>query len=356
MGCLLVIQRTKGTTKHTERPDMAKRPTIIDVARHAGLSKSTVSLVLQNSPLVKQETRKRVEQSMQALNYVYNRAAANLRGAEAGLIGLVINDLRNPFFAEFAASAQMAFAEHGFATVIANTDEDTAIQDQVIASMVEHGVSALIMSPAYGDDGAVFERIARAGIPALQVLRMANADTTRFPFASLDYEAGSLAAARHLIETGARNIAFVGGLPDRAVTHERMAGYRAVIAETGAEPFTLLGRPTRAFGRDAALKLSQDRRRLDAVLCFNDLVALGMLAGFAETGVIVGRDIALVGFDDIEECALAYPKLSSVHCDIGAFGRSAAATMLTWLEPGERPPEKAFSPVTMTVRDSSGAR
>nr|WP_272213354.1 LacI family DNA-binding transcriptional regulator [Marinicella sp. W31]MDC2879305.1 LacI family DNA-binding transcriptional regulator [Marinicella sp. W31] len=170
---------------------MARRPTIIDVARHAGLSKSTVSLVLQNSPLVKKETRARVEQSMQALNYVYNRAAANLRGAEAGLIGLVINDLRNPFFAEFAASAQMTFAEHGFATVIANTDEDVGIQDQVIASMVEHGVSALIMSPAYGDDGAVFERIARAGLPALQVLRMASADTARFPFASLDYEGES---------------------------------------------------------------------------------------------------------------------------------------------------------------------
>nr|WP_272213353.1 substrate-binding domain-containing protein [Marinicella sp. W31]MDC2879304.1 substrate-binding domain-containing protein [Marinicella sp. W31] len=165
---------------------------------------------------------------------------------------------------------------------------------------------------------------------------------------------GSLEAARHLVEAGAANIAFVGGLPDRAVTHERMAGYRAVIAETGAEDFILLGRPTRAFGRDAALKLARDPRKLDAVLCFNDLVALGMMAGFAEAGVAVGRDIALIGFDDIEECALAFPKLSSVHCDIGAFGCHAAATMLAWLETGERPPEKAFSPVTLTVRDTSG--
>lgn len=331
-----------------------KRPTIIDVARHAGVSKSTVSLVLQNSPLVKKATRERVEQSMQALNYVYNRTAANLRGAEAELIGLVINDLRNPFFAEFAASAQMTFAEHGFATVIANTDEDVAIQAQVIASMVEHGVSALIISPAYGDDGAAFQRIERAGLPVLQVLRMVSPDTARFPFASLDYEAGSREAARHLVVSGARKIAFVGGLPDRAVTHERMTGYREALADR--EPITLLGRPTRAFGRDAALKLARDRQGIDAVLCFNDLVALGMLAGFAEAGVAVGRDIALVGFDDIEECALSFPKLSSVHCDIGAFGRNAAATMLNWLETGERPPERHLSPVKLMVRETSGGR
>ena len=89
---------------------MSRRPTIVDVAEHAGVSKSTVSLVLHASPLVRPATRAAVEASIAALGYVYNRAAANLRGARAGLVGLVINDLRNPFFTEFATSAQMAFA------------------------------------------------------------------------------------------------------------------------------------------------------------------------------------------------------------------------------------------------------
>ena len=107
---------------------MDKRPTIKDVARHAGVSKSTVSLVLQKSPLVKTETREAIEASIRALGYVRNKAAATLRGAGTGLIGLVINDLRNPFFTEFAASAQMSLSEHGYATVIANTDEDPGLQ------------------------------------------------------------------------------------------------------------------------------------------------------------------------------------------------------------------------------------
>jgi len=100
-----------------------RRPTIIDVASRAGVSKSTVSLVLQESPLVRPETRETVRQAMAEIGYVYNRSAAQLRSSNTGLIGLVINDLRNPFFTEFATSVQMALSARGYATVVANTDE-----------------------------------------------------------------------------------------------------------------------------------------------------------------------------------------------------------------------------------------
>ena len=100
-----------------------RRPTIIDVAKQAGVSKSTVSLVLQNSPSVREETRKQVRAAMAEIGYVYNRSAANMRSSNAGLIGLVINDLRNPFFTEFATSLQMALSERGYSAVVANTDE-----------------------------------------------------------------------------------------------------------------------------------------------------------------------------------------------------------------------------------------
>ncbi|MCX2721001.1 LacI family DNA-binding transcriptional regulator [Roseibium salinum] len=160
---------------------MNKRPTILDVARHAGVSKSTVSLVLQNSTLVKETTRADVMRAIADLGYVYNRSAAGLRGAGSGLIGLIINDLRNPFFTEFAASAQMCFARQGYSTVIANTDEDPEIQAQVIDAMIEHGVSAFVISPTYGGDNQPFDRIRRAGIPAMQVLRQLDERTDLFP-------------------------------------------------------------------------------------------------------------------------------------------------------------------------------
>ena len=152
---------------------MAKgRPTIIDVARKAGVSKSTVSLVLQNSPTVRDETRKQVRAAMADLGYVYNRSAANMRKSNAGLIGLVINDLRNPFFTEFATSLQMALSARGYAAVVANTDESPELQDQVVNSMIEHGVSALIICPAYGDTRGTFDAINQRLPTTIQVIKL----------------------------------------------------------------------------------------------------------------------------------------------------------------------------------------
>lgn len=328
-----------------------RRATIIDVAKRAGVSKSTVSLVLQNSPSVREQTRVLVRQAMAELGYIYNRAAANMRMSNGGLIGLVINDLRNPFFAEFATSLQMALAERGYSCVIANTDEDPALQDQVVGAMIEHGVSALILCPAYGETAATFDAIARGGIPAMQMLRGVDPRLDLFPLIAPDYLAGGRAATRQLIAAGARRIAFVGGLDGRAVTEERKSGYLEALAEAGIAPLVLTGKASRAFGRSAAAQLHA--ARVDAALCFNDLVALGMLPGCQELGLRVGEDFLVSGFDDIEEAAQAYPPLTSVHCDIAGIGLLAARTVADWLENGRAPPPQTRTAVTLSVRQSS---
>lgn len=335
---------------------MDRRPTIIDVAEKAGVSKSTVSLVLQNSPSVREETREQVRRAMADLGYVYNRAAANLRSAGAGLIGLVINDLKNPFFTEFATSVQMTLSSQGYATVVANTAEDPALQDQVVGAMIEHGVSGFVISPAYGDEDGGFEAIARAGIPAMQVLRRIDPRTDLFPFAAPDYLEGSRIATRHLLDGGARRIAFVGGLEGRSVSRERMSGYLSALADEGMEPLVLAGRASRSFGREAARRLAEEHPEIDAALCFNDLVALGLLSGCAEIGRRVGAGgLKIVGFDDIEECAQSWPPLSSVRCDIAGFGASVAATILAWLNDNVTPAPETRTPVRLIARASSAA-
>jgi LacI family transcriptional regulator len=330
-----------------------RRPTIIDVAQKAGVSKSTVSLVLQNSPAVREETRAQVRQAMADIGYVYNRAAANMRMSNAGLIGLVINDLRNPFFTEFATSLQMALSERGYAVVIANTDEDPRVQAQTVGTMVEHGVSAFIISPAYGDASATFDAILRASLPAMQVLRKVDPRTNLLPFSGPDYLAGSRMATRHLLDQGAKRVAFVGGLEGRAVTQERMSGYLEVLRAEGIAPLVLSGKSSRAFGREMAHVLTREKPDCDAALCFNDLVALGMLTGCNELGRNVGADFKIVGFDDIEDAAQAYPALTTVRCDVAGFGRRTAATILDWLENGKIPLPESRSPVELVIRQSS---
>lgn len=328
------------------------RPTIIDVARAAGVSKSTVSLVLQKSPAVSARTRDDVHKAMADLGYVYNRAAANLRSAQIGLIGLVINDLRNPFFTEFATAVQMALSAAGYATVLANTDEDPVLQAKTISALIEHGVSAFIISPAYGDEAATFDPLERAGIPALQVLRKVSEKTDLFPFAAPDYAEGGRIATEHLIAQGAQRIAFVGGIEGRAVTAERLSGYLDAVGKAGLSRHIIAGRPTRAFGHECAQWFS-DHPEFDAALCFNDLIALGLISGFAGRGRTVGQAFRLVGFDDLEDAAQSFPSLSSVHCGTGSFGKRMAATIISWLNDGIRPPPETRSPVRLVVRASS---
>lgn len=332
---------------------MTKRPTIIDVAKAAGVSKSTVSLVLQNSASVSDATRKRVRRAIEETRYVYNRAAANLRGAGTGLVGLVINDLRNPYYTELAATVQMAFSARGYATVVANANEDPAIQAQVVASMIEHGVSALMIAPCYGGGSGVFDDISRAGIPTLQVLRCADERTEMFPFYSMDYETGGRLAAQHLLDMGARRIGFVGGIESRAITRERISGFLHTLGKAGHMPRVFFGAADRAFGYRMALSIARDHGEIDAVVTFNDLVALGMLAGFSEAGVKVGTDFRIVGFDDIEEARQCFPKLSSVRCDVNGFGTTTASILLKWLEEGAHPDNIVRFPVDLVVRASS---
>lgn len=329
---------------------MTRRPTILDVAKAAGVSKSTVSLVLQGSDLVRQETALAVREAMARVGYVYNRAAANLRSASTGLIGLVINDLRNPFFTELAATMQMRLAEKGYATVIGNSDEDPRRQAQLVRSMIEHGVAGLVISPTFGDPGPILQLIGAAGVPALQVLRRIDDSEGVIPFASFDYSAGGAAATRHLLDMGATRIAFLGGRADRMISAERASGYLAEMKAAGLSARLMHGPASRTEGRAAADDLPAD---VQAVLCFNDLVALGLMNGLARAGRQVGRDIRLVGFDGISECEEVWPALSSVSCDIARFGDETAGRLLDWLDKGVAPAAEIRAPVSLIARASS---
>ena len=332
---------------------MSRRTTIIDVAQKAGVSKSTVSLVLQNSPLVKEETRHKVRVAMDALNYVYNRSAAHLGGSTTGLVGLIINDLRNPFFTEFATSVQMALAERGYMVVLGNSNEEPALQTQLLSSMVEHGVSGLIVSPAYDDNTQSFDICRKASVPTLQVLRKLDNRTDLFPFSAPDYDAGGREATLHLLDQNIRHIAFIGGEEGRQVTQERLSGYQAVLQEKGISPQFFFGATSHQFGRQSAHLLATEHPEIEAVICFNDRVALGVLAGSRDIGRDIGKELKIIGFDDIEECQLSQPNLSSVSCDIAEFGRNIAMRMADWLEGKKEPSREYRSPVTFIARDSS---
>jgi LacI family transcriptional regulator len=328
------------------------RATIVDVARCAGVSKSTVSLVLSGSSLVAEATRVRVSQAMNDLGYIYHRGAATLRGAKSRVLGMVINDLSNPFFVEMAIGIEEACQGGAFVPFIANTVENPVRQLQVIRSMREYGAAGLALSPAIATSAPELKPLL-SDMPVVQVMR--RLPGLRASVVAPENRLGARKAVSHLIGLGHKRIAFVGGFPAMSVREERLAGYVEALEGAGLpfDPSLVVEAPISPSG--AAGAAPQLLRTATAALCFNDVVAIGLMRAFAAAGVAVGRDFAVVGFDDIDEARHILPGLTSVAVNGRALGARAAQLLMRQLASGDHAPETVLSPTTLVVRASCGA-
>ena len=333
------------------------RATMVDIAHAAGVSKSTVSLVLRGSPLVHEDTRARVTAAIKELGYVYNRGAANLRQASSTIVGMVINDLTNSFFAELAVGIDEVLQSAGYVTFMANTAESVDRQAEVMSSMHEHGISGLLLSPARGTSPADLKPLIELGVPVVLVVRNlagAGASSVRS-----DNYAGALAAVRHLIGLGHRRIAFLGGYGDVGVFTERVQGYRDALSQAGLsfEPDLIVTTaPSRAGGAAAIERILARPDMPRAALCFNDAVAFGVCDGLRAAGKEPGIDFGVVGFDDVIEARGAQPALTTVSVDPQGLGRRAAQLLLKQINSGEGAVENLVTSVRLVVRESCGAR
>lgn len=334
------------------------RVTVIDIAKAAGVSKSTVSLVLQGSSLVNEATRTKVNAVMRELGYVYNRGAANLRqsSSKSKIIGVVVNDLTNGFFAELAVGVDMVVQSAGFVQFLSNTSESPDRQREVIASMREHGISGLILSPARGTEASDLKPIVASGIPVVVAVR--NVPGAKVSSIASDNREGVFAAVQHLVSLGHRRIAFLGGFRDTAVFNERLEGYRAAVAACRIEQDDDLivdAAPSRAGGAEAIGRALSITNKPTAAVCFNDAVAFGVCDGLRAKGIEPGRDFSIVGFDDVIEARTAVPALTTISVDPQGMGRRAAQLLLKQISAGKAEAETIVSSVRLVVRDSCGA-
>jgi len=330
--------------------------TIIGIAEAAGVSKSTVSLVLTGRGSVKPETREHVLQTMRSLGYVYNRGAANLRNAQSRIVGLVLNDLSNPFFAEFAIGVEKVLQMAGYIAFMANTAESVVRQDQVMRMMREHGAGGIILCPALDTRPEHLEWAEASDIALLVAVR-------RLPGVSAslvvpDNIAGARRITRHLINLGHKRITYVGGMHSMVVRQERHQGF--VTAMEGAQltidpALNLESLPTRDGGFSAMSTVLALSDRPSAVVCYNDVVAIGAMLAAARRGLVAGRDIAIVGFDDISEARHVSPALTTIAVDPVELGERAAAMLLERINDPSLQPEPFVGSVDLVIRESCGA-
>jgi LacI family transcriptional regulator len=324
-----------------------------DVAARAGVSVGTVSNVLNHPEKVSEAVVLRVQGAIAELGFIRNDAARQLRAGRSKTVGLVVLDVRNPFFTDVARGAEDQAALAGLSVILGNSDEDPGRESAYLDLFEQQRVLGVLISP-YGDITERLERLKRRGIPAVLVDRT-SADGSVSSVA-VDDVAGGRMAVDHLVTTGRTRIAFIGGPIGIRQVADRLEGARlAADRRATLEVIPLDGHSVIA-GREVGASIAARPRtgRPDAIFAANDLVALGVLQALAMQGRIdVPGEIALIGYDDIDFAAAAVVPLSSIRQPSALIGQTATQILLEEAaDPSIEPRQVLFQP-ELVVRAST---
>lgn len=328
------------------------RVTLLDVARHAKVSRATASLVIRKSPLVGAETRQRVEDAIQALGYVYNIGAARLRAERSHTVGVIVPNLTNPFFAELLAGIEQAIDAADMVVILANSGDVVSRQDVLIRRMREHGVDGVILCPAADTEPGLPSQISNWGLPIVQALRHVTGETD---YAGANYAGGMKQAVDYLAMLGHTDIAFAVHGPVHSAYHERVDGFRNAMRTRALDTTAVIRVPNDLVEIASATRvLFEQRKRLTAVICFNDVVAHGVAAGLYDRNLTIGNDFSLIGFDDVSDAEAMRPRLTSVSTAPVTIGANAAQLLLARIANPLLPVRQIVSETYLHIRESCG--
>jgi DNA-binding LacI/PurR family transcriptional regulator len=332
--------------------------TLHDVAREAGVSIKTVSNVVRNQGKFTEETRARVQQAVDRLGYTPNIAARGLRSGRLGVIGLIVPDIRNPYFAELADAVMRAAAEHDLLVVLEQSDGDPQTEMELLRGARTRMVDGFLFSVLGLQDGD--PELTRSVTTPVVVLGEAvpGWDTD---CVSMHHEDGTAASTGHLLDSGRRRVAVLGARTEERVgsAELRFRGYRRGLEERGLTVSPDLVVDIDIWGRAqgaAAIHQLLDRGvTFDGVVAFNDALALGAMRALEECGLSTPGDVAVVGFDDIEEARFSRPTLTTVHPDLHDIARTATGYLLDRVSRPHtiRYPREHRAPCDLRVRESS---
>lgn len=327
-----------------------------DVARKAGVSVGTVSNVLNSPDKVADKTVLKVQQAISALGFVRNDAARQLRAGKSRSIGLLVLDVRNPFFTDVARGAEEAASEHQMSILLANSDENHDREKQLLSLFEEQRVAGVLVSPV-SSDIAELSRARDRGTPIVLVDRQSKDKS--LSSVAVDDVAGGFMAVSHLIETGRKRIMFAGGPMSIQQIADRLKGSKKACNSQVSVSLEILETKnlTVLEGRAVAEEILSRpvSKRPDAVFAANDLLAIGIMQVLVVAkSVSIPEDIALVGYDDISFASSALISLTSVRQPSALIGAQAIELLIEETEDPRNPNRRqvVFQP-ELVIRDSS---
>jgi len=317
------------------------RVSIKDIAQAAGVSHSTVSRALSDSPLVKAETKARIQHLAQEMGYSPDAIARSLVTQKTRTVGVVVTTITDPFVAEVVQGIEDAAHENDYSVILASSASEPERELAAVEMLRAKRVDSLIVTSSRV--GALYlEHLERIGVPVVLVNNH-NEQSGRYTFSvSVDNQHGGHLATSHLIQRGHRRISYVSGPADHSDSAERLAGHRQALDEAGI-PFdpalVLPGNGCLDGGERALRTLASLAEPPTAVFCYNDVTAIGLISAARQADLSVPEHLAVVGFDNIPLAAHVYPPLTTVAQPQRAMGRQAM--------------DMALALITMTAGDST---
>lgn len=329
---------------------------LADVARHAGVSPMTVSNVVNNKPTVAPATRMLVEASIRHLGYKPNLSARHLAKGKTGIVLLILPEMEIPYFAELASAMMRAARPHGYDIVTEQTEWSRGRELEILRNQRAHLTDGLLLYPA---------TLTQADLPesatTLPLVLFGGSEA----FSSVDHvvidnRQAAREATEHLIAQGFRRVALLGphSEPQTQKPNSRLVGYAQALAAAKLpyDPDLVVNAPSyhRQDGYEAMGRLLETSPRPDAVFCLSDLLAIGAMRACTEAGLHTPSDIAIVGFDDVEEASFTSPPLTSVRPDKTAIATHSLDLLTRRLADPARDPELILAGHEVVVRQSSG--
>ncbi|VEF47302.1 LacI family transcriptional regulator [Bacillus freudenreichii] len=298
--------------------------TIKDVAKHAGVSKATVSRVINHNTSVNKEIKERVLASIEELGYQPNAIARSLANSTSNVIGLILPDIVNPYFPALARGIEDSAHEHGYSLFISNTDNNPDIEQEYIEKMCRQQVGGIILISSILDEEKV-NKLVELGVPFVLCDRLI--ENSQFDTVSIDNYKAAYEAVLRLIRQGYEKIYHLSGPKHIQPADKRRQAYIDAMHEHGLEPMYQVGDFSYKSGYER-MKSVLEKSKISAVFAANDLIALGAMSAIHEKGLTIPNDISVIGCDDILFAQMSNPKLSTISVPAYKIGATAVKLLV----------------------------
>jgi LacI family transcriptional regulator len=327
---------------------------MVDVARRAGVSVSTVSHVINGTRFVKDETVQLVRKAIQETGYTHNTIARSLVTQSTQSIGLAISAISNVYFADLVGTIEAAARRAGYTLLLTDSHDDADEELRAVRALHQRRVDGVLFAPVTGPDGAALSYLEELGVPTVLVDRCPS---DRFDQVGVENVEATTGLVEHLVSIGHTRIGMVAGLPGLSTSSERVAGYRLGLERSGVPYDKALvadGHSNAVSAEAATRELLRTPDPPTALVSANNHMTIGVMRALHLLGIRVPHDLGLVVFDDFEWAGLFHPRLTAVAQPIREIGDGAVRMLLDRIRDPRRPPHTERLATTFNHRDSCG--